>query len=228
MRKSLIVVLWGVVKAFAGLLDLTITPTVTIGQTAEASWKWNFFQIPLATHTFVVVLDQGESHKSTFTTVQTGFSGVIPLTVPNTGSMPSSAASSSLTASLPPSATSSSGALSSSSAAIPSPMLLTPSSAQTITQVTTTTAPASTQTSLAVHHSLSPGILACFIVGGLLAFLLLALSAICIWRRVSFYPAVTIPGESSVAKSYWDGDSDLYSLTPSDSVSRAMHSFPRK
>ncbi|KAF9073322.1 hypothetical protein BDP27DRAFT_1319225, partial [Rhodocollybia butyracea] len=87
------------------------------------------------------------------------------------------------------------------------------------------------------HHSHSPGVLVGSIAGGLVGFLLLALSATCIWRRrrvrrtikrPDLYPAATIPEESLVPQSYWDGDSDLSSLAPSDSVSRAVHSFPKK
>ncbi|KAF9073321.1 hypothetical protein BDP27DRAFT_1417449 [Rhodocollybia butyracea] len=87
MRKALLVVLWGAAEALSGPgdLHLTITPTVTMGQTFEASWTWFSYQLPTP-HMFVVALE-GESYKKNFSISQAGFSGVIPLTVPNTGTL---------------------------------------------------------------------------------------------------------------------------------------------
>ncbi|KAJ3811895.1 hypothetical protein EV368DRAFT_80490 [Lentinula lateritia] len=67
-------------------LDLSINPTITIGQSFNATWKWNSVKIPDA-HPLIVIVGQNNQASTTTSIAGPGVnSGVVHLQVSETGS----------------------------------------------------------------------------------------------------------------------------------------------
>ncbi|KAH7871003.1 uncharacterized protein C8R40DRAFT_1123614 [Lentinula edodes] len=67
-------------------LDLSINPTITVGQSFNATWRWNGMRIPYAHPLIVTVGQNNQASTTTTSTASPGVNnGVIQLQVSETG-----------------------------------------------------------------------------------------------------------------------------------------------